>query len=128
MSIPHAVRFLHCLAIAVLAGALPACNHGKDSNSGQIQIKTLSNRADLISGGDALVEVVLPPRTRPSKVRVDVDGRDVTGAFAVRPNGRYMGVVTGLSVPASFGRSAPEALVDMAAAARALPANGRTCQ
>jgi Protein of unknown function (DUF3515) len=34
-----------------------------------------------------------------------------------------------LSVPASYGRSAAsEAVVDVAAAARVLPANGRTCQ
>ncbi len=58
----------------------------------------LSNRADLISGGDALVEVVLPATTSASEVDVDVDGTDVTGAFALRPNGRYLGVVTGLSL------------------------------
>jgi hypothetical protein len=61
-------------------------------------IKVLSNRADLIAGGDALVEVLLPPNARSSKVGLDVDGRDVTGAFAVRPNGRYLGVVSGLAI------------------------------
>jgi hypothetical protein len=55
------------------------------------QIRVLSNRADLISGGDALVQVV------PAGAKVDVGGRDVTGAFAVRPGGRYMGLVTGLA-------------------------------
>jgi hypothetical protein len=62
------------------------------------RIEVLSNRADLISGGDALVEVVLPSRVDPSNVRVDVDGRDVTAAFAVRDNGRFYGVVEGLTI------------------------------
>ena len=62
---------------------------------GGLVIKVLSNRADLISGGDALVEILLPPKARRSKVGVDVDGRDVTGAFAVRANGR---VVKGLAI------------------------------
>src|SRR5207245_4897317 len=60
-------------------------------------IKVLSNRADLISGGDALVEIVLPDGVDPASVRVDVDGRNVTAAFAVRPNWRYMGLITGLA-------------------------------
>jgi hypothetical protein len=61
----------------------------------------LSNRADLVSGGDALVQVVLPGRVDPATVRVSVDGRDVTSAFAVRANGRYEGLITGLAVGAN---------------------------
>jgi hypothetical protein len=65
---------------------------------GDLEIKVLSNRADLISADDALVEVVLPYDVNPSLVRVSLDGRDVTGAFAVRPDGRFYGLVTGLSL------------------------------
>jgi hypothetical protein len=61
------------------------------------QIKVLSNRADLISGGDALVEVVPGSGRFSSIASVDVDGRDVTPAFAVRIDGRYTGLVTGLA-------------------------------
>jgi len=64
-------------------------------------VDVLSNRADLISAGDALVEVTLPAQTSASDVAVDVDGTDVTSAFALRPNGRYMGLVTGLSLGSS---------------------------
>src|SRR5437773_2465650 len=66
-----------------------------------LEIKILSNRADLISGGEALVEIVLPPRVLSADIRVDVDGRDVTSAFDVRPNGRYMGLVEGFAVGAN---------------------------
>jgi hypothetical protein len=58
-----------------------------------VEIQVVSNRADLVSGGDALVDV---SGADPATVRVDVDGRDVTGAFAVRPNGRFQGLLTGL--------------------------------
>jgi hypothetical protein len=64
----------------------------------QSEIKVLSNRADLISGGDALVEVVLPDGTDPATVVMDLDGMNVTGQFAQRANGRYMGRLTGLSL------------------------------
>ena len=58
-------------------------------------IEVLSNRADLISGGDALVAVALPRGTRQS-VRMILNGHAVTGEFALRPNGRYEGLLTGL--------------------------------
>jgi hypothetical protein len=61
-------------------------------------VEVLSNRADLVSGGDALVAVRLPEGVRPSRVRVHAGERDVTGSFAVRPDGRYVGLVEGLVV------------------------------
>src|SRR5258708_25785293 len=98
MSIPHAVRLLRCLAIAILPGVLATCHGGGgDSNSGQIQIKTLSNRADLISGGNSYVEIVMPEGKSIAGWGVSVSGRDVTSAFAMRPNGRILGVITGLA-------------------------------
>ena len=66
-----------------------------------LQIKVLSNRADLVSGGDALVEIVVPPKVAPSSVRADVDGRDVTAAFALRSNGRFLGRLEGLALGAN---------------------------
>jgi hypothetical protein len=73
--------------------------------SGQTQsgldIQVLSNRADLISGGDALVEIVLPPGFGASGLHVEVGNRDVTPSFALRANGRVLGVVDGLPVGAS---------------------------
>jgi hypothetical protein len=90
--------------VALLAGlavSLGALGHDQASAAkapSGVVIKVLSNRADLISGGDALVQVVLPAGTDPATVKVDVNGRDVTSAFAVRPNGSYLGLVTGLAV------------------------------
>jgi Tannase-like family of unknown function (DUF6351) len=55
-------------------------------------IDVLSSRADLISGGDALVAV-----DGPAPARMALNGRDVTSEFAQRPNGRYEGLVSGLA-------------------------------
>ena len=61
------------------------------------EITVLSNRADLISGGDALVAIDLG-NADASAVKVTLNGNDITNAFAVRENGRYEGLVTGLGV------------------------------
>jgi len=61
-------------------------------------ISVLSNRADLISSGEALVAVTLPAGTDPQKVKVRLGNRDVTSQFGLRENGQYEGLVTGLIV------------------------------
>src|SRR3989442_16003513 len=54
-------RSLHqLLSVAVLACLLPTSTGAADDNH---DIVVLSNRADLISGGDALVELIVPPGT-----------------------------------------------------------------
>jgi hypothetical protein len=62
-----------------------------------VQIKTLFNRADLISGGDALVEAVLHSGLAFRSLGLTVNGRDVTSSFAVRADGRITGLITGLA-------------------------------
>jgi hypothetical protein len=69
----------------------------------QVSIKVLSNRADLISGGDALVEVALPsalsinPIYIPASIKATVDSALVPpGTFALRSDGRIYGLLRGL--------------------------------
>jgi hypothetical protein len=81
------------LALA-LAALLPAAALAGDAPV----IQVLSNRADLISGGDALVAVALPDGADPGAVKMRLNGDDITSAFALRANGRYEGLVTGLAV------------------------------
>jgi hypothetical protein len=78
---------------AFLCAAVPA-----EAAAPSLGIEVLSNRADVISAGEALVAVNVPAGVNPANVRVFDDARDVTSAFAVRPNGRFEGLVTGLSV------------------------------
>ncbi|HEX9711650.1 MAG TPA: DUF6351 family protein [Actinomycetota bacterium] len=63
----------------------------------QLVVQTLSNRADLISGGDALIDIARSDGGSVSGLTVMVNGDDATAAFAERPNGRIQGVVTGLA-------------------------------
>ena len=61
-------------------------------------IHVLSTRADLVTGGEALVSVNLPQGAAPRHVSVWLNGRRATREFARRPNGVYEGVLTGLRV------------------------------
>jgi hypothetical protein len=60
------------------------------------EIRVLSNRADLISGGGALVEIIWGGAAHSKVARIELNGVDVKSAFAIRPNGRFMGLLTGL--------------------------------
>src|SRR5262245_45939673 len=63
------------------------------------EIVTLSNRADLISGGDALVEVRVPKNVPLKKVTLWLNGHQVTEAFQINEVARTMrGLLTGLVV------------------------------
>ena len=77
---------------------------------GHLVIEVLSNRADLVSAGDALVAVRIPHGVRPGQVRVTVGDRDVTTRFAVRADGQFVGLVRGLEVGRNvIGATAPGA-------------------
>src|SRR5713226_5465872 len=61
------------------------------------EIVTLSNRADLVSGGDALLEVRVPKNMPLNKVRLSLNGHNVTGAFTANAAARTLrGLVSGL--------------------------------
>src|SRR4051812_14948974 len=80
-------RGLLLLAIAVAATMLLPGGAGA-ARGGAPAIHVLSDRADLISGGDALVAIDLPSGVSASKMTVRLRGRDVSNRFAVRSNGR----------------------------------------
>ena len=104
-------------ATALFAGAVVAPELAPDARatgSGEVRIEVLSTRADLVSDGDALTRIVLPGGARADDLRVDVDGRDVTSAFAARRDGRVLGVLRGLRV----GRNVVTARLDDGRGAR----------
>src|SRR5205809_742229 len=89
--------FVLVRAVAALLACFAVAASAKDAASGQFEIVTLSNRADLISGGDALIEVRVPKSVAPSQVRLSLNGHDVTGAFTANAAARTLrGLVTGL--------------------------------
>src|SRR5262249_55464125 len=64
----------------------------------RISISVLSGRADLVSGGSALVAIGLPSHAAARHVRVTVGRTDVTNDFGFRADGRFEGLVTGLAL------------------------------
>ncbi|MDX1669545.1 MAG: DUF6351 family protein, partial [Limnobacter sp.] len=60
------------------------------------QIRVLSNRSDLISGGNALVEVVLADASLLDGAEVSLNGEDITSVFSMTEDSRYIGLVEGM--------------------------------
>ena len=91
-------RLLLCLLVlALAAGPLSGASVAQTAD-GDVEVLILSGRGDLVVGGDALVEVVVPDGASADGLAVEVDGRDVTGAFGATEDGRIVGLVDGLGV------------------------------
>lgn len=66
------------------------------------EILVLSNRADLVSGGDALVEVRWPTRATTTAAKFALNGVGLPqGTIARRADGRWLGLVSGLRTGAN---------------------------
>jgi hypothetical protein len=96
LGLPFAYLGSALAAVALAAACVPAS--AAASAKRNVVISVLSDRADLISGGDALVAVTVPRGSRYSKLRMKLRRRNVTREFAVRRNGQYQGLLTGLRV------------------------------
>ena len=96
------MKFLRPFSAALAAAValfVVGCDDNDDANfppTSGLTITTLSNRADLISGGSALVELRTPGFLFPATLKVARDGTDITAAFAQNAQGRILGLVTGL--------------------------------
>jgi len=83
--------------LAAEAVTAPPTPQARDAR-GPLAVQVLSNRADLISGGDVLVAVRFPANVKSSAIKVTVGSSNVTKKFAVRANGRFEALLTGLKV------------------------------
>src|SRR5690242_9366716 len=81
-------------ALALLLATIVALPASADA--GTISIKTLSNRADLVSDGQALVGITLPRGAK--ALKVTLGRRTVTRAFSHSSGRRLRGMVSGLKV------------------------------
>ena len=93
-------------ACALATLVLAACGGGGGSSetelsskgNGPLVIQTVNNRADLISDGDAMIEVSGPPgQVKQGSVTITRNGVDVTSAFTMTEKGTLRGLVTCLS-------------------------------
>jgi hypothetical protein len=82
---------------AAVALPLTVLGAGSAQAAGVLKLTIPSDRADLISGGETLAAVSLPRSVNPSSVTVTLNGSNVSSAFAMRPNGSFEGLVSGLT-------------------------------
>ena len=104
------------LAGCSTAGGLGA-NPGEPPpvGSSELRIQSLSAKPWLVTGGDALLRILVGEDLDPGEARVSMNGRDVTADFRGAEGGALVGLVEGLRlgenrVRASAGSSAPAEL------------------
>jgi hypothetical protein len=91
-------------------------HHSPPSN---FEIRTLSNRADLISDGDALVEVQVPRNVPMREVRLTLNGQSVDAGFVADADARTLrGVLTDLHVGSNLFVADADGLDEDRSAAR----------
>ncbi len=74
-------------------------SNGFSQSRARLEIRTLSSRPDLISGGDALVEVKAPAGTALSQLTLRLNGKDVTRHLRLDPfAGSFRGLISDMSV------------------------------
>jgi hypothetical protein len=80
--------------LLVLAGS----SHELETRA-KLEIRTLSSRADLVSGNDALIEIQADRGTTHSELTVTVNGKNVTPKLNLEAGtGRFRGVIDGLII------------------------------
>jgi hypothetical protein len=88
--------------VAILSVLHTGCGGGGGSDSGSdpspggggssvsVEIRTLSSRPDIVSAGDTLLQVRPSANGEPAKLRVLLNGADVTDRFRVQSDGRTL--------------------------------------
>jgi hypothetical protein len=88
-------RSLAAIALALFALQTIGLAGAPQDTAKKIDIRTLSTRADLVTGGDVLVEIVAPGA---GALLVALNGHDVSSAFHAGAGGSAMGLVTNLAL------------------------------
>ena len=85
-------------AVALVLQTAASAQTPASGNQGDLQLRVVSSPPNLISGGDARVEVVVPANVPFSEVDVELNGQDVGSVFGPDPEGGHQleGVVTGI--------------------------------
>jgi hypothetical protein len=85
------------IAIALFAGMMGLTFTSHSAQSAGLEMRTLSSRADLVSGGDTLIEVRGPTAMSEADVSLSLNGNDLKGVLhRDKETGTLRGLVTGL--------------------------------
>jgi hypothetical protein len=96
-----------CGALALAAGSLiaaPALSQSAATAAqGKIEVKVLSSRYDLVSGGDALVEIKASEGAKASELKLSLNGRELLTPLKFdQPSNTLRGLVKGLDTGANW--------------------------
>ncbi len=87
MRIRSAALVASAVGLTFIIGGMEARSEPSDRWHDDIEIKALSTKPWLVSGGDVLLEIRVPWRVRSREVQVTLNGMDVSDAF--RPMARH---------------------------------------
>jgi hypothetical protein len=81
------------------AKAFPQAAAARTPVNRDLEIRTISSRPDMVSGGDALVQVKTRAGTDPSHLTLTLNGKDVTHQLKAGPEpGSFVGLIGGMAV------------------------------
>ncbi len=88
-------------ALFTVALVMASGRAGVESRAG-FELRTLSSRADLVSGGDTLIGVTVPPGTRAEDLRLTLNGKAIAPHLTLdAASGEVRGLVDGLVIGAN---------------------------
>src|SRR4030095_1865702 len=92
-------RMLRCFKVVAAIGVVVLAASDAGSGADGLQLRVLSSRPEMVTGGDALVRVELPAGVSLSDVKLTVNGTDATTRLKADASGRSLtGLVTGLAL------------------------------
>jgi hypothetical protein len=87
------------LKFAIIGALLAAIAQAPAARPADLTLETVSNRADLVSGGEVLVRVILPKGEDPRRAVLALNGRNFPGALHPAPDGKgWLALVKGLKL------------------------------
>ena len=87
------------LSLLAAIGVVVLAASGVTGAADGVQLRVLSSRPEMVTGGDALVRVEVPPGVSAADVKLTVNGTDATSKLKPDASGRSLtGLVTGLAL------------------------------
>jgi hypothetical protein len=83
-------------AMLILGGIAMATFNGARAAAPSATVSVLSSRAEVVSGGNALIRVAVPPTAALNSLIIYLNDTDVTSSFRPDASGGLMGLISGL--------------------------------
>src|SRR5437764_336013 len=99
--ISHVLIIARRALVTFLAFAfvLPGAGGSEAAAPPSLEIRVLSSRPDMVSGGDTLIEVKAPTGTQKSQIALSLNNKDVSSSLKDQPgNGSFRALVNGLTI------------------------------